>query len=196
MATDAFGSTVAKTLGRMIISKSNAVYVLDGYGVEANMLGHKIYDSAYSPLSTNPEKYYRFSDNTHRPTGGDVYFGENVATSFYEVRKDLNGKSLFVGDVKVNNVLDLTDINTLKSLNIDANKLTQSTAGLSREETDKVYQYTNEIANQAYYKGYSGIVYNSSRNTQSTNNAAVVLFSGRYDQKQITEILNYSLKGK
>lgn len=54
---------------------------------------------------------------------GDVYFGENIATSYFEVRQAVNGKSLFVGQVEVKNMLDLTDPKILKQMGIDQKKL-------------------------------------------------------------------------
>lgn len=65
--------------------------------------------------------------------------------------------------------------------------------GTTQAEINKkeaIYAYTNSIANQAYDKGYTGIIYNSSRNTASSNNRAVVLFSGRYNAAKIKPVLD------
>ncbi|RQL72713.1 hypothetical protein BJI55_08145 [Acinetobacter pittii] len=59
-----------------------------------------------------------------------------------------------------------------------------------RLKKEAIYAYTNRIANQAYDKGYTGIIYNSSRNTGSNNNRAVVLFGGRYDAAKIKPVLD------
>ncbi|WP_228704764.1 RES domain-containing protein [Acinetobacter baumannii] len=111
-----------------------------------------------------------------------------MATSYFEVRQAVNGKSLFVGQVEVKNMLDLTDPKILKQMGIDQKKLTQIVN--TSTEQDFVYAYTNKIANQAYDKGYSGIIYNSSRNTGSSNNRAVILFGGRYDAEKIKPVLD------
>ncbi|MFP0751947.1 DUF637 domain-containing protein [Acinetobacter baumannii] len=162
--------------------------IISDKGIPVTLDGHKIYDPQFTPLSTNPGATYRFSDPTHRKTGGDVYFGENIATSYFEVRQAVNGKSLFVGQVEVKNMLDLTDPKILKQMGIDQKKLTQIVN--TSTEQDFVYAYTNKIANQAYDKGYSGIIYNSSRNTGSSNNRAVILFGGRYDAEKIKPVLD------
>ncbi|MFD2312566.1 hypothetical protein ACFSKX_19280, partial [Microbulbifer halophilus] len=103
---------------------SNTPDVSSGHGSNARMDGHKIYDPSHPAISSNPKAQYRFSDPSYRSTGGDVYFGENVATSYFEVRKNVHGKSLFVGDVRVDNMLDLTDPDVLRKMNIDPEKLT------------------------------------------------------------------------
>ena len=154
------------------------------------MDGHKIYDSNFPALSTNPSAQYRFSDPPYRSTGGDVYFGENVVTSYMEVRKNLDGKSLFVGDVRVDNILDLTDPNVLKQMNIDAAKLTARVDNPVQQKA--VYGYTNQVSNQAYDAGYNGISYPSSRKTG--NNQAITLFDGRYDPDAIKLILDRQIK--
>lgn len=168
--------------------------IISDKGIPVTLDGHKIYDPTYSPLSTNPYEIYRFSDKNYRPTGGDVYFGENIATSYFEVRQAVNGKSLFVGQVEVKNVLDLTDPKILKQMGIDQKKLTavvpDGSSSLEKAKKEAIYAYTNSIANQAYDKGYTGIIYNSSRNTGSNNNRAVVLFGGRYDAAKIKPVLN------
>ncbi|MBB1279395.1 RES family NAD+ phosphorylase [Pseudoalteromonas sp. SR41-1] len=150
------------------------------------MDGHKIYDSNFPALSTNPSAQYRFSDPTYRPTGEDVYFGENVVTSYVEVRKNLDGKSLFVGDVRVDNILDLTDPNVLKKMSIDPAKLAAKVDNPVQQKT--IYGYTNQISNQAFDAGYNGILYPSSR--KNGNNRAITLFGGRYDSDAITLILD------
>ncbi len=168
--------------------------IISDKGIAVNLDGHKIYDPQFTPLSTNPRALYRFSDFNHRSTGGDIYFGENIATSYFEVRQAVNGKSLFVGQVEVKNMLDLTDPKILKQMGIDQKKLTEiAPDGYSNAEKAKkeaIYAYTNRIANQAYDKGYTGIIYNSSRNTGSNNNRAVVLFGGRYDAAKIKPVLD------
>jgi len=157
-------------------------------GTSIKMDGHKIYDSNYSPLSSNPKAQYRFSDPTYRSTGGDIYFGENTATAYFEVRKNIHGKSLFVGDVQIDNVLDLTDTDIIKQMNIDNSKLTAKVDDVLAQKS--VYSYTNDVANKAFDSGYSGIVYPSSRKAGSK---ALVLFNGRYDIGSIKSILNTSI---
>lgn len=73
-------------------------------------------------------------------------------------------------------------------MEIDSKKLTQIVN--TKAEQDVVYAYTNQIANQAYDKGYSGIIYDSSRKTGASNNRAVVLFGGRYDSAKIKPVLD------
>lgn len=170
------------------IPSSSGPQVVKGSGSSVDMLGHKIYDPAHPPLSTNPSAQYRFSDPTFRQTGGDVYFGENVSTSYYEVRQNVAGKSLFVGDVHVDNILDLTDENVLNQMNIDPAKLLARVD--SPLEQKAVYGYTNEIANQAYDAGYNGILYPSTRGPGN----AVVLFGGRYDPGLISPVVDFSLQ--
>lgn len=111
-----------------------------------------------------------------------------MATSYYEVRKNINGKSLYVGEVRVDNVLDLTDPDVVRKMNIDPAKLSAKVDDVVAQK--KVYGYTNKIANQAYDAGYSGIVYPSSRKAGSN---AVALFDGRYDPKSIKQILDVSI---
>jgi len=162
--------------------------VVEGTGSSLDIQGHKIYDPAFSPLSTNPGAQYRFSDPTYRSTGGDVYFGENLATSYYEVRQSVAGKSLFVGDVHVDNVLDLTDENVLNQMNIDSSRLQARVD--SPIDQKAVYGYTNQIANQAFDAGYNGILYSSTRGPGN----AVVLFGGRYNPNLITPIVDFPLQ--
>ncbi|ENX35546.1 hypothetical protein F889_01215 [Acinetobacter colistiniresistens] len=101
---------------------------------------------------------------------------------------------MFVGQVEVKNMLDLTDPKVLKQMGIDQKKLMEAVPdGITKAEIakkDAIYAYTNNIANQAYAKGYTGIIYNSSRNTGSSNNRAVVLFGGRYDPAKIKPVLD------
>lgn len=168
--------------------------IISDKGIPVTLDGHKIYDPQFAPLSTNPTATYRFSDPVHRKTGGDVYFGENIVTSYFEVRQAVNGKSLFVGQVEVKNMLDLTDAKILKQMGIDQKKLSEvAPDGTTKAEINKkdaIYAYTNKIANQAYDNGYSGIIYNSSRNTGSNNNRAVILFGNRYDPAKIKPVLD------
>ncbi|MFC3032174.1 hypothetical protein ACFOEE_06560 [Pseudoalteromonas fenneropenaei] len=164
--------------------------VVTGEGTNVRMDGHKIYDSNFAPLSTNPMAQYRFSDPSYRSTGGDVYFGENIVTSYMEVRKNLNGKSIFVGDVELDNILDLTDPSVLKKMNIDPIKLTEKVDSHIQQKV--VYNYTNKISNQAYDAGYNGILYSSSRKTG--NNRAITLFEGRYNADNIKKVLDRTIK--
>jgi hypothetical protein len=180
-------TTIAANAGRVKTPVSDKPVIEPYQGDKVSMDGHKIYDPAYPPLSTNKDVTYRFSDPTYRPTGGDVYMGENAATSFFEVRKNINGKSLYVGQVEVKNVLDLTNPETLRVMNIDSQNLTALVNAQTPADARKAYQYTNQIANQAFDAGYTGILYPSSRNTTGT---AVVLFGGRYDPNAIKPILN------
>ncbi|WP_448102750.1 RES domain-containing protein [Luteibacter jiangsuensis] len=173
---------------RRIVPNTTGPQVVEGAGSSLDIQGHKIYDRAFSPLSTNPGAQYRFSDPTYRSTGGDVYFGENLATSYYEVRQDITGKSLFVGDVRVDNILDLTDENVLNQMKIDSSRL-QARAD-SPIDQKAIYGYTNQIANQAFDAGYSGILYPSTRGPGN----AVVLFGGRYNPNLITPIVDFPLQ--
>jgi hypothetical protein len=164
--------------------------VTPGAGTHVKMDAHKIYDSAFDPLSTNPHAQYRFSDPSFRDTGSDIYFGENITTSYFEVRKNINGKSLFVGDLEIDGILDLTDENVARSMNVDLAKLNQKVDNPVQQK--KVYGYTNHIANQAYAAGYKGILYNSTR--KGGSNKAVVLFGGRFDKSKITPVINKPIK--
>ena len=159
-------------------------------GVKVSIDGHKIYDPRYPAIGTNPDVTYRFSDPTYRSTGGDVYFGENLATAYFEVRQNVSGKSLFVGQVEVKNMLDLTDPTVLKNMSIDSSKLYAVASDTNNLAKNAVYTYTNEIANQAYDAGYTGIIYSSTRNP---GGKAVVLFDGRYDPKTIQPVIDYPL---
>ncbi len=182
--------TLAKKQRAVAPSNSSAgpnPNVVSGQGSHVKMDGHKIYDSNYSALSTNPSAQYRFSDPTFRSTGGDVYFGENVAVSYFEVRKNSSGKSLFVGDVKIDNILDLTDPDVLKNMNIDYTMLTKSVDTPIQQKS--IYGYTNNVSNQAYQAGYNGILYESSRKSAG-NNKALILFDGRYKQSDIELIMD------
>ncbi|SJN58281.1 Putative deoxyribonuclease RhsC [Vibrio ruber DSM 16370] len=169
----------------------NAPNVVAGHGVTVQMDGRKIYDPNFPALSTNPTAKYRFSDPAYRNTGGDVYLGENVATSYNEVRKNITGKSLYLADVKIDNVLDLTDSNILKKMNIDP-KMLMSTVD-NQIQADAIYGYTNQIANQAYDTGYNGILYSSTRKTVG-NNKAIVLFGGKYDASNVKLIFDKRIK--
>ncbi|NNP76179.1 hemagglutinin [Acinetobacter sp. Ac_3412] len=168
--------------------------IISNKGVPTTLDGHKIYDPEFAPLGSNEKATYRFSDPVYRKefggTGGDVYFGENIATSYFEVRQAIGGKSLFVGQVEVKNMLDLTDPKILKQMGIDQKKLTQKIDDANEAQKASIYAYTNNIANQAYAKGYTGIIYNSSRNTEVSNNRVVVLFGGRYDPAKIKPVLD------
>lgn len=131
--------------------------IVSGQGTNVQMNGHKIYDPNHPAISSNPTAQYRYSDPSFRPTGGDVYFGENVATSYFEVRKNINGKSLLVGDVRVDKMLDLTDPNVLRKMNIDPAKIASRVDNPLLQKS--VYGYTNQISNQAYEAGYNGVIY-------------------------------------
>uniref|UniRef100_A0A486XTN4 RES domain-containing protein n=1 Tax=Rheinheimera sp. BAL341 TaxID=1708203 RepID=A0A486XTN4_9GAMM len=172
------------------LSLNGTPTIVSGQGSYVRMDGHKIYDSNFPALSSNPREQYRFSDPAYRSTGGDVYFGENVVTSYMEVQKNITNKSLFVGDVRIDNILDLTDPRVLKQMNIDPAKLTTRVDNPLQKKV--VYSYTNQISNQAYDAGYNGILYSSSRNTG--NNRAFVLFGERYDPDAIKLILNRQIK--
>lgn len=164
--------------------------VISGKGVPTTLDGVKIYDPKHPALGSNKNVPYRFSDNVYRKTGGDVYFGENIVTSYFEVRQAVNGKSLFVGQVEVKNMLDLTDPKILKQMGIDQKKLTQKVDDANEAQKAAIYAYTNNISNQAYDKGYTGIIFNSSRNTGSSSNRVVLLFGGRYDPAKIKPVLD------
>jgi hypothetical protein len=182
------GDAVDSVLRRDVVPDNPSV--VSGQGSYVRMDGHKIYDSNFPALSTNPSAQYRFSDPSYRSTGGDVYFGENVVTSYMEVRKNLDGKSLFVGEVRVDNILDLTDPKVLKQMDIDPAKLTARVDNPVQQKA--VYGYTNQVSNQAYDAGYNGILYPSSR--KAGNNQAITLFDGRYDPDAIKLILDRQIK--
>ena len=184
------GSSKSTLMVRQEADEGLAPSVTPGNGRSVEMDGHKIYDGNFSPLSSNPSATYRFSDPDYRSTGGDVYFGENVAVSYHEVRKNIAGKSVFVGEVKVDNVLDLTDPDVAERMGIATEKLTQKVDNPMQQKS--VYGYTTEISNQAYDAGYSGILYPSSRKSGGNNNA-LVLFEGRYDPDQINTLLNFQI---
>jgi hypothetical protein len=178
------------TLPKASVVPDTTPRVVPGQSSNVRMDGHKIYDPNQPAISSNPTAQYRFSDPSFRSTGEDVYFGENVTTSYFEVRQNINGKSLFVGDVRVDNMLDLTDSNVLKQMNIDSIKLTSRVDNPVQQKA--VYEYTNRISNQAYEAGYNGIIYSSSR--KAGNNNAVVLFGGKYDPEKIKVILDRPIK--
>lgn len=102
----------------------------------------------------------------------------------------MDGKSLYVANMKVNNILYLTDPAIRQKANIDFNKMTELATDLN---IDSVYGYTNQIEKQAYSAGYSGILYPSSRK-QGAN--AMVLFDGRYDPSQFNILINKPIKAK
>jgi len=106
------------------------------------------------------------------------------------VRKNISGKSLFVGDLEIDGILDLTDADVAKSMNIDLAKLNKKVDNPVQQK--KVYAYTNQVANQAYDAGYKGILYNSTR--KDSSNKAVVLFGGRFDKAKIIPIINKPIK--
>jgi filamentous hemagglutinin len=112
-----------------------------------------------------------------------------VVTSYFEVRQNIKGKSLFVGDIRIDNMLDLTNSSVLKQMNIDPAKLTSKVDNHVQQKV--VYEYTNQISNQAFEAGYKGIIYSSSR--KSGNNKAVVLFGGRYNPDEIKVIINHPI---
>ncbi|MCA2015846.1 DUF6531 domain-containing protein [Vibrio tritonius] len=165
--------------------------IIAGHGVNVQMDGRKIYDPTFPALSSNPSATYRFSDPSYRATGGDIYLGENIVTSYNEVRKNISGKSLYVTEVNIDNVLDLTDEAILKKMNINSDMLMATVDNELQQKA--IYEYTNKIANQAYDQGYNGILYNSTRKTNG-NNKAVVLFNGRYNQGNFNLILDKGIK--
>ncbi|WP_346288597.1 DUF637 domain-containing protein [Zoogloea sp.] len=185
------GSAVLR--GKVVTDGGRSVVVTSGQGIDFSIDGHRIYDPAYPAIGTKPDTTYRFSDPTYRNTSGDVYFGDNVATAYFEVRQNVVGKSLFVGQVEVKNVLDLTDPVVTKRMNIDPLKIAEIASDVDPAAKRSVYSYTNQIANQAYDAGYTGIVYSSTRNP---GGKAVVLFNGRYDPMSIQPVLDYSINVK
>lgn len=191
----ATSSKPANSTPSTAVAKSGPVLLPDPriiphQGSSIRMDGHKIYASKRSALGTKPDALYRFSDPSYRKTGKDVYFGENVVTAYMEVKKDLDGKSLFIGDVRVGKVLDLTDPVVLRQMNINKGTLTKQVN--NDIDVNKVYSYTNKIANQAYDAGYTGIMYSSTR--KSGNNRALILFGGRYDPAAIEVISDRKIK--
>lgn len=189
-ASRGLGASEAEALATKTANTKSAAVSADR-GVSVSVDGHKIYDPAYPAMSTNPKETYRFSDPTYRSTGGDVYFGENLATAYLEVRQNITGKSLFVGQVEVGNMLDLTDPAVLKSMSIDSSKVSAIASDVDAVAKSSVYSYTNQIANQAFDAGYTGIIYSSTRNPSGK---AVVLFGGRFDPNAIQPIIDIRLK--
>lgn len=88
---------------------------------------------------------------------------------------------LMTGGVRADKVLDLTDSQVRKALNIDETQLTLSTGN---RELD--YAYTQQISRKAYEAGYSGVIYPSAQRASRSN---LVLFGGRYDPAAI-EVIN------
>jgi RES domain-containing protein len=166
--------------------------VTAGAGRRLDMLGYRIYDTDFDPLGINAKARYRFSDPKARDTtGGDVYFGEDFSTVYAEVQQAIEGKALFVGDVRMEKILDLTDAAQLKAMNIDQDLLMARVD--DKQAQNIVYGYTNQIANQAYNEGYNGILYNS---TRAPGKKALVLFAERYDPQQIKPLLKRPLLPK
>ena len=182
--------TAEKPEGQKLSVNGGKPEVVGGHGTGVQIDGHKIYDPSYPAISTNPTAQYRFSDPSYRSTGNDVYFGENSATAYFEVRKNIKGKSLFVGEVEVDNMLDLTDPEILKQMKIDQKMLSAKVDNPAQQKS--IYGYTNEISNQAYDAGYNGIIYSSSR--KDGNNKTVVLFGGRYNSDDIKVIMDRPIK--
>jgi len=162
-----------------------------GSGVFVRMDGHKIYDPNFRPISSNPNAQYRFSDPSYRSTGGDVYFGENVAISYAEVGKNIGGKSLYVGRLEIDRILDLTDPSVIRALGLDRSRLTELVT--SSDDARRVYAYTNKISNAAFDSGYNGILYYSSKSNRSGR--ALVIFDGRYTESDIQRILDFPIGG-
>ena len=104
---------------------------------------------------------------------------------------DPTGKWPYVGEVRVGNVLNLTDPATVRGMGIDPVWLTMPVS--ESHPAELIYAYTGRIANRAYDKGYSGILYPSSRNPYGGR--ALVLFEGRYDPAyEIIRMLDFMLE--
>lgn len=93
-----------------------------------------------------------------------------MQTSAAEVasyREGLNGftpKALVAGDVRIDNILDLTDAAALRALGVTKAQITQSSHG-----ANGAYTHTQRIAEWAREQGYNGILAPSAQNKSGTN---------------------------
>lgn len=71
----------------------------------------------------------------------------------------------------MDNVLDLTDANVVKKLNIDPSRLT-----ILKETNPSAYNYTHQIGNRAFVEGYNGILFPSAQMPGGQN---LLIFGGR-----------------
>jgi filamentous hemagglutinin len=138
---------------------------------------------------THEGRVYRFSDpeyagktweiypgnvaQNHRysePGIGSIYSGTSVQTSAAEVTsysQSFSGfkpKALVAGDVRIDNVLDLTDPAALRALGVTKAQITQSSHGVNG-----AYSHTQRIAEWAREQGYNGILAPSAQNKSGTN---------------------------
>jgi filamentous hemagglutinin len=142
-----------------------------------------------SPI-THEGRVYRFSDPKYanttweiypgnvstdmrysEPGVGSIYSGTSVQTAAAEVMsyRDLSiglfkPKSLVAGDVRIDNVLDLTDPAALKALGVTKDQITKSSHG-----ANGAYTQTQKIAEWAREQGYNGILAPSAQNKSGTN---------------------------
>ena len=105
------------------------------------------------------------------PGVGSIYSGTSVQTAAAEVMsyRDLSigvfkPKSLVAGDVRIDNVLDLTDPAALKALGVTKDQITKSSHGVNG-----AYTHTQRIAEWAREQGYNGILAPSAQNKSGTN---------------------------
>ncbi|BCD98844.1 RES domain-containing protein [Marinagarivorans cellulosilyticus] len=155
-----------------------AVPTQQNLGTSVTFDGYRFYDPEYGLMSTNPANTYRFSDPSYRSTGQDGYFAGHPSTAFAEVRGKANG-NLYRGQIKADNVLDLTKSDVRGSYGADLGEL--------KKKTDTAeYDYTNEMSNRAYDDGYSGIKFPSSR----TSGDNLILFDGRSDSYNMNTVFD------
>lgn len=112
-----------------------------------------------------------------------------MITSYYEVRKNLENKSLYVGEINIDNILNLTNSDITDIMGIDYSRFTIVSNDFNRIQKAEVYKYTNLVGNQAFDAGYNGVLFNSSRNL-SENNQVILLFDGRYKLDHIKKIID------
>ena len=114
---------------------------------------------------------------------GSVYSGTGVQTSAAEVRSyALNSntpftpKALVAGDVRIDNVLDLTDPAALRALGVTREQITLSSHGANGS-----YNQAQRIAEWAREQGYNGILAPSAQTRSGTN---LITF----DNTQVTNV--------
>ncbi len=117
------------------------------------------------------------------PGLGSVYSGTGVQTSAAEVRSypqssntPFTPKALVAGDVKIDNVLDLTDPAALRALSVTREQITLSSHG-----ANGAYNQTQRIAEWAREQGYNGILAPSAQTRSGTN---LITF----DNTQVTNV--------
>jgi filamentous hemagglutinin len=125
----------------------------------------KYADKTWEIHAKNVEYDMRYSE----PGVGSIYSGTSVQTSAAEVRSYANEfafkpKALVAGDVRIDNVLDLTDPAALRALGVTKAQITQSSHGANGS-----YTHTQRISEWAREQGYNGILAPSAQNKSGTN---------------------------